>query len=134
METPIQQRLQALRSSLLKLHKVLIDTERASYEKTIGSIQSPHRFLQLLTHDPWFAWLHPLSQLIVAMDEAEERKEPLTSADVDALANQTRLLLVASEEGEGFSKNYHEALQSEPDVVLAHAEVAKILGPRNKPA
>lgn len=126
--------LQALRNSLLNLHKVLVDTERVNYEKTIGTIESPHQFLQLLTRDPWFAWLHSLSQLIVVIDETLERAEPLTVADVNALVDQTRLLLVASEEGEGFSKNYHDALQNEPDVVLAHAEVAKILGPRNKPA
>ena len=133
MTNSIQQRLQQLRNTLLNLHKTLVDSERVGYEQTIGAIPSPNQFLHLLTHDPWFAWLHPLSQLIVVMDEALEKKEPLTAADVDALAKQTRLLLVASEEGAGFSKNYHVALQNEPDVILAHAEVAKILGPRNKP-
>ncbi|HEX4646285.1 MAG TPA: hypothetical protein VH598_11835 [Verrucomicrobiae bacterium] len=130
MNTATQERLQPLRYALLKLHKALVDSERVSYEKTIGAIQSPNQFLQLLAHDPWFAWLHPLSQLIVAMDEALDEKEPLTIAAVDALANQTRRLLVASETGQGFSRHYDEALQRDPDVVLAHAEVAKVLGPR----
>jgi len=128
--TTIQPRLQQLRNALLALHKALIDSERATYERTIGAIQSPNHFLQLLTRDPWFAWLHPLSQLIVAMDEALDEKEPLTIAAVDALASQTRLLLVASEDGEGFSKHYFDALQRDPDVVLAHGEVAKLLGSR----
>ena len=61
------------------------------------------------------------------MDEALEEKEPLTAANVDALFRQARLLLVVSEEGEGFSKHYFDALQRDPDVVLAHAEVARIL-------
>src|SRR2546429_6774654 len=56
-----------LRNALLSLHKALVDSERVSYEQAIGAIQSPNHFLQLLTRDPWFAWLHPLSQLIVAM-------------------------------------------------------------------
>ena len=94
------------------------------------AIQSPNHFLQLLTRDPWFAWLHPLSQLIVAMDEALDEKEPVTIAAVDALVIQIRLLLVASEEGEGFSKHYFDALQRDPDVVLAHGDVAKLLGSR----
>ena len=130
MKTIIQVRLQPLRDALLKLHKALVDSERVSYEKAIGAIQSPNQFLQLLANDPWFAWLHPLSQLIVAMDEALEEKDPLTTAAVDALVNQTRSLLVASETGQGFSRHYDEALQRDPDVVLAHAEVAKLLGPR----
>ncbi len=133
MKTPTQQRLQPLRDALLKLHKALVDSERVSYEKTIGTIKSPNQFLQLLAHDPWFAWLHPMSQLIVAMDEALDEKEPLTMAGVDALVNQTRRLLVASETGEGFSRHYDEALQRDPDVVLTHAEVAKLLGPRSAP-
>jgi len=133
MTTPLQQRLQPLRNALLDLHKALVDSERVSYEQTIGTIPSPNHFLQLLTSDPWFAWLHPLSQLIVAMDEALDEKEPLTSAGVDALVNQTRLLLVASETGDGFPKHYFDALQRDPDVVLAHAVVAKLLGPKKKP-
>ena len=130
MRTAIQQRLQELRDELLKLHKALVDSERVTYEQTIGAIKSPNHFLQLLTHDPWFAWLQPLSQLIVAMDEALEEKEPLTTPSVDALFHQARLLLVVSEEGEGSSRHYFDALQRDPDVVLAHADVAKILGSR----
>jgi len=130
MQTNIQQRLQQIRNAVLDLHKALVEAERVSYEKTIGPIQSPGHFLQLLTRDPWFAWLQPMSQLIVAMDEALDEKEPLGGAEVDALVKQARLLLVASEEGEGFSKHYFDALQREPDVVLAHAAVAKLLPSR----
>ena len=127
------QLLQQLRKALLDLHKALVDSERVSYEKTIGAISSPNHFLQLLTSDPWFAWLHPLSQLIVAMDEALDEKEPLTSAAIDLLVRQIRLLLVASESGEGFSRHYFDALQRDPDVVLAHAAAAGILDSRKGP-
>lgn len=117
--------LAELRGALLDLHKVLVDSERVSYEKTIGAIQSPNHFLQLLTGDPWFAWLQPLSQLIVAMDEALEEKEPLTPELAAALMKRARLLLVASETGDGFPKHYFEALQRDPDVVLAHGQAAR---------
>jgi hypothetical protein len=122
----IRERLLELRNPLLHLHKALVDSERVEYEKTVGTIQSPNHFLRLLTHDPWFVWLHPLSQLIVAMDEALDGEEPLTKAGVDALVGQAFGLLIASEEGAGFSRDYFEALQRDPDVVLAHAEVAKL--------
>jgi hypothetical protein len=125
-----RQRLTELRHALLKLHKSLVDSERVSYEKTIGQIKSPNHFLQLLTNDPWFAWLQPFSQLIVAMDEALDAEEPLTLAKVDALVRQSDLLLVVSETSDGFSGHYHESLQRDPDVVLAHAEVVKLRGPR----
>ena len=133
MTNAIGQRLQEIRNALLRLHKVLVESERVTYEKTIGTIQSPNRFLQLLIDDPWFAWLQPLSQLIVAMDEAQDARKPPTDADAQALIQQARRLLVASEEGEGFSRHYFDALQRDPDVVLAHADTTKLLK-NKKPA
>ena len=120
-------RLSSLREALFALHKTLIDSERVSYEQTMGSIASPNHFLQLLTSDPWFAWLQPLSHLVVAVDVALDEKEPLTAEGVAALKKQTSQLLVAEEIGEGFPKHYFDALQRDPDVVLAHATVIKSL-------
>jgi hypothetical protein len=62
------------------------------------------------------------------MDEMlDAKKEPLTVAGVDAVAERIKTLLVATEGGEGFSRHYDEALQRNPDVVLAHAAVAKLI-------
>jgi hypothetical protein len=117
--------LLALRQSVLDLHKTLIDSEKVGYEEAFGTIDSQNRFLQLLINDPWFAWLHPLSELVVAMDEALDAEVPVTADNVKRFREQTRALLKASEEGQGFERSYFEALQREPDVVMAHAEVAK---------
>lgn len=122
-----RERLKQLREALLQLHKALVDSERVSYEKTMGTIPSPGHLLQLLTRDPWFAWLHPLSQLIIAIDVAlDSKKEPLTAAGAEILLQETRTLLIASENGEAFSRHYFDALQRDPDVVFAHANAAKI--------
>jgi len=123
----IRQRLTELREGMLRLHKALLESERVSYEETFGKISSPYQFLQLLTSDPWFGWLSPVSQLITAMDEMLDAEEPLTAAMVDAVAARAKTLLVASESGEGFSRHYDEALQRAPDVVFAHAAFAKLL-------
>lgn len=131
--SPGKQHLQETRSALLDLHKVLIDSQREQYEKTVGPIPSPNHFLKLLTEDPWFAWLQPLSQLIVTMDEVLEEKEPLTAAMVEALINRTRSLLLPEESNHGFSGHYFEALQHDPDVVMAHAAAIKLIG-RSKAA
>jgi len=127
----VRQHLNELRDTLLHLHKALMDSERIFYEKTVGQITSPHHFLQLLANDPWFAWLHPLSGLIVAIDEALDAKIPPPVADLAALVNQSYRLLVPAESADdnvnqGFAMHYFEALQRDPDVVVAHAEVAKL--------
>jgi hypothetical protein len=118
--------LQELRETLLALHKTLVDSERAEYEQALGPVPSPGHLLKLLTDDPWFAWLHPLSLLIVAMDEALDEKEPLTPSVTAELVGRTRRLLVASEDGDGFPRSYFDALQRDPDVVFAHARAAEI--------
>jgi hypothetical protein len=128
MAEPLRNHLETVRLALLTLHKALVDSERITYEQTVGSIQSPNHFLQLLTSDPWFAWLQPLSQLIVSIDEATDGKEPLTSNWVDATAKHTRVLLTPAENSEGFARHYFDALQRDPDVVIAHGEVIKALG------
>jgi hypothetical protein len=120
--------LSEIRDALLTLHKALIDSERITYEATIGTIRSPNHFLQLLTTDPWFAWLSPLSKLIVAMDEAIDETTPLTQESFDALVKQSRVLLSPSESGEGFPRHYFDAMQRDPDVVLTHAEAMKRIG------
>jgi len=130
MTDPLRKRLEEVRHALLALHKALVDSERISYEKTFGAIRSPNQFLQLLITDPWFAWLQPLSQLLVSMDEALDAKEPLTAAAVDAAVKAAGVLLAPSESGEGFSRHYFDAMQRDADVVLAHAEVNKQIGRR----
>lgn len=124
--------LAPLREALLALHKALVDSERVSYEQNLGTIPSANHFLKLLTDDPWFAWLHPLSELIVTLDAAldAKTKTPLTAELAAALVKRTGELLVASETGEGFSRHYFDALQRDPDVVMAHAAAAKWFRPR----
>jgi hypothetical protein len=111
----------------MTLHKALIESERVGYEEAFGAIGSPNNFLRLLLNDPWFAWLRPLSGLMAAVDEAIDGKEPLTGPRAEELLKQTRGLLMPSEEGEGFGRHYFVAMQRDPDVLLAHATVAKLM-------
>ena len=129
-----RQPLQELRDALLDLHKTLIDSERTVYETNVGPIQSPHHFFQLLSSDAWFAWLRPVSQLIVAMDEALDAEEPLTSDSVNALMSESVFLLLPAERGGEFGERYMAALQRDPHVVLAHAKVAKRIGSKKSQA
>jgi hypothetical protein len=83
--------------------------------------------LQLVINDPWFAWLHALSELVVRIDQSLEQEVPTTNGDGAALADQVGRLLTASEDGDGFARRYFEALQRQPAVVLAHADVRRAL-------
>ena len=124
----LRKSLLELHSALLHLHKILIESERVGYESTGGVIRSPNHFFQLLTSDPWFAWLRPISQLIVTIDETLDEKEKLTAASVNAVMQQSVFLLVPAESGSEFGARYLAALQRDPRVVLAHAQAAKRIG------
>jgi catechol 2,3-dioxygenase len=120
-------RLRELGGKLLQLHKVLLDDARASYEMDRGRIASNASLLQLVINDPWFAWLHSLSELVVRIDETVEADSPATDADAAMLIDQVEKLLTASETGEGFHRRYYDALQRQPAVVMAHAEVRRTI-------
>jgi hypothetical protein len=123
---PTRGRLVALRNGLLKLHKALLDSERSVYENDIARITSSSQFLHLLLEDPHFAWLRELSQLIVLIDETLDADEPATALDADRLVTQSRQLLSPSEAGSGFNRSYFDALQRDPNVVVAHSDMLKV--------
>ena len=116
-----------LRKRLLHLHKTLLDDAKTAYQLDRGDVGTSANLLQLVINDPWFAWLHSVSGLIVRIDEMLEDETPATEADGTVLADQVEKLLTASETGEGFSRKYFEALQRQPAVVLAHADVRRVL-------
>jgi len=120
-------RLRELRAKLLQLHKVLLDDARAAYEMDRGRVPSNASLLQLVINDPWFAWLHSLSELVVRIDETIDADSPATDADAAALINEVEKLLTASENGEGFHRRYYDALQRQPAVVMAHADVRRVI-------
>jgi len=124
-----REQLTRVRTSLLRLHKTLLEFERAGYERERGTIANSYAFLQLVMSDPWFAWLRQLSELIVEMDELLAAKEPPRDATALALVQQANLMLTPSDSGTEFQRKYFAAMQQSPEVVLAHSEFANLLGP-----
>ena len=120
-----RERLKNLRNGLLRLHKSLLDSERAAYERDVARITSTGQYLELVLNDPWFAWLHELSQFIVVIDEALDADEPVTPADGNRLTTQGRKLVAPNEESNGFARKYFEAMQRDPNVVLAHRDMIR---------
>jgi hypothetical protein len=133
IESSAPGRLREVRQSLLRLHKTLLETERETYERRHGRIETNYRFLELLMHDPWFDWLHRLSELIVQMDEMLDAEEAPAKRAVDGVIDQAKDLLAPAENGSEFQQKYFAALQHSPDVVLAHGEVVRLLG-KSRPA
>ncbi|MFE1744771.1 hypothetical protein [Coleofasciculus sp. H7-2] len=120
------QYLRDLRNKLLHLHRMLLDTERITYEQVRGRVSNTE-LLQLVIEHEQFAWLHRLSELVVQIDEMLQADEPLSLDDIQNLITHARTLLTPSELGNGFARKYYNAFQREPGVVLAHAAVSELL-------
>jgi hypothetical protein len=120
------QLLTDIRIKLLHLHKLLLDTERIRYEQVRGQISNSELLQLAIDHDQ-FAWLHRLSELIVQIDELIHFDEPVTSEAIAALIADVQILLTPDEVGNDFAVKYDMALQRNPDVVLAHADVVTLL-------
>ena len=125
------ERLRTVRHALLRLHKVLLEFQRQEYEREGGRVSNSYQLLNLVMHNESFAWLHHLSELVVQIDEILDAEEELLEADVIALLDQARFLVLPSENGDEFQRRYFDSLQQSPDVVLAHSEVVKLLGKKS---
>lgn len=120
-------RLTNLRNGLLHLHSILLRSERGLYEHEIQRIRTQGQFLELVLHDPAFAWLRELSQFVVLIDELLEEDDPPSREDADRLVARARALLPPSQTGTVFETRYLAALQRDPDVVIAHSAILNLL-------
>jgi hypothetical protein len=115
-----------LRQALLKLHKTLLDWERTAYDRMHGRTTG-HPLLHAILNDPQFAWLRPLSELIVRIDETLENDMADMPGEAAAIVAQARRLTSPSEQGPAYAERYQAALQEYPDAVFAHRDVGLVL-------
>lgn len=130
-DTELRLRLDEVSHALRPLHKALVDLVQADYEKRQGRpVGGPVQLFQLLTRDPFFLWLHPMSALMAEIDELYDQKEPV-AMDAVAAVRTTLESLVGNRGQEpspdSFVSRYLEILQKDPNVVMLHARVRKAL-------
>ena len=129
MHTPDTPGRAALRAALrdvskllLPLHRALIDAAKDDYAFAVGTVAKPAQLLQLLTDDPFFAWLKPVTALIVDIDEMA--RTDFEASDVAAIADRVDRLF-GPKADEGFSKHYVPMLQRNVEVAISHATLRK---------
>ncbi|MCM3879063.1 MAG: hypothetical protein ND807_03045 [Vicinamibacterales bacterium] len=123
---PAQQFLKDLRHALLRLHKTLLDWQRAGYERANGRLTS-NQLLDALLTEPQFAWLRGLSQMVVRIDEILEDETPPGDGDLEAVVGHVRDLTSPNETGNPYEQRYYQALQESPDAVFAHRDLVTLL-------
>jgi hypothetical protein len=122
--------LRSLRLPLLALHKAVLGTERRALERIHGEL-SGAQFLQIVSDPLRYGWLQPFSGLILAIDDTLDLEEgdgdDAEIATPDELLDRARELLLPPKADTPFGRRYVSLMQKEPELVLAHADVARLL-------
>jgi hypothetical protein len=113
--------LRDVSKALLPLHRALIDAAKDDYAFGVAPVKPP-QLLQLLNDDPFFAWLKPLTSLIVDIDEMA--RTDFEAPDAASIAERVDRLFGAKPE-EAFAAHYIPMLQRSVDIAVGHAAVRK---------
>ena len=116
--------LRSLSKALIPLHRALIEAARADYTAMFAPISGPHHLLRLINDDPFFAWLKPMTSLIVDIDEMA--RTDFAPEDAKAIAARVEQLFGTSADA-AFTERYLPVLQRDIDVAAGHAAVRKQL-------
>lgn len=120
-----RRKLTDLRTTLLTLHKTLLDMERREYEREHGHVSTGELFRLVIDHQQ-FGWLHNISEFVVRLDEMLAGEAPVTAEETRSAMGMARKIFVPSESGDAFQKRYFDAIQKDPAVVMEHAELARL--------
>ena len=121
------ERLRDARNLLLKLHKNLVDHERAIWEGMNGAVTST-QFLSVLLEDPDFKWLRKFSTLIVDIDEMFAQRDGYAEENVEMHLTKLRELVAMEDEDEEFKAKYQAALQQDLDAAARQGDLRLLLG------
>lgn len=121
---------QPTRAAALAIHAALVETTRRTWERRHGRVPSGMALFKLVTEDPEFAWLAPLTSLIAGLDAALADPSPEALGRARLLVQALDGLLRADAEGGPFQSRYDRELQASPElaVVVARARQA-VRGP-----
>ena len=114
--------LRQVSRALIPLHRALIEAARSDYSFAYEPVEQPTHVLRLVNEHPFFAWLKPITSLIVDIDELARRDFQLE--ETAAIAARLDRMFGPSPD-RTFAERYVPILQRDVDVAIGHAEVRK---------
>ena len=120
--------LRELNTVSLQLHRELIATTRRTYEEAHGPVANPYALFALVTDDPAFAWLRPMSGLLVKISDLLD--QPVILPDEAGAIRAEMAALVSPSEGTdpSFYDQLRADRQLDPGLVTSHAHIREVLG------
>ncbi len=125
---PIRTRLLALAGALRHFHSALLDVAKSDYEFLHGKISSPFTLYNLVTGDPAFQWLRPLSGLMSTLDEVTDQKGAvLTERHLQDVRQAYALLFSGTDTRFSAFKEGYEKARHDPQVKATEQQVQGVL-------
>ncbi|HPF60876.1 MAG TPA: hypothetical protein PLI93_02350 [Gemmatimonadales bacterium] len=124
--TDIRAAFQPTRAAAVAIHAALVEATRREWERHHGRVPNGMALFRLVTEDPEFAWLAPLTSTIAELDAALADPSPEAPARARLLVHALDGLLRADAAGGPFQARYDREVQASPElaVVVARARQA----------
>ena len=127
VENESRTQLRRLSRELREVHRGLMEVSRDAHEAENGPVCGRAELLDLLLQDERFAWLGPLSRLIVEVDELVARDPVATEAETAAMGARVQAFVSSSDDPDAFGSRYVDLLVSEPRVAMVHVGLRAVL-------
>ncbi len=121
-----RKRLDELARALRQTHSALLEVVKADYEGLNGKIGGPFHFFQLVTADPFFQWLRPLSGAMASLDELIDEKRLLQATEISGIKAAIHALL-AQDDPSGFGANFETRVRDSQTLATHRADVLESL-------
>lgn len=121
-----RKRLDRIAEALRTVHRLLIEATKHEYERTHGPVKGPYALFALAAQDPAFAWLQPMTRLIVDAEDFIDGKER-PAADADVIAIRDRAQAMIHDTKQPFGVRYLDLVHTSPDVAAEHGRLQTLL-------
>lgn len=123
--------LKDARFQLLQLHKLLVDNERAAFEKINGQMTSG-QFLNFLINEKDFDWLKRFSDLIVEIDEMFDLDDGASAEMIETQFLKMKNLVELNSADDEFKSKYTSVLQNNSEIDAKHRQLSRFLEENKK--
>lgn len=120
----LREALGEVSAALIAVHRLLIDAAKSDYAFGYGPVGSA-KLVELIRTDPFFAWLQPLTSLIVEIDEM--RRTDFERQEAMSISERLGRLFGAGGNDALFTERYFEVLHREVTLAMAHAELRRAM-------
>ena len=116
----LQLALREAREAAFAVHGALLEATRREYERDFGRVSDAATLLKLVTSEPAFAWLRPLTAAIADADALLAAPSAIPPGHARVLLTAIGDLLRADIEGTAFQRRYCAVIQASPEVAVTH--------------